>query len=123
MSASGVVAQQEIHNKIESLYTFLKEMCALRSASVKNASKYPWMLSLNDVDGSDFVAISYRDGDSASDETDPASILRVSKPDFEPCPNPPAGLAPWLVDGWDDYTRPLQLRGNVSGGGFLFDAA
>lgn len=91
-------------DKAEALFRYLEEFSKIRLKVTRNIKEY----------GSDNISdcidlqnlpldnewIEARFHDSSFNE---GPILRVAKPDLQPCPNPPREVVRWLANGWESY--------------------
>ena len=96
--------------KVIALYNFLREMSALGIKTPRNLDDH-WSLPLDKIPvDNEEISLCYRD--SSADIGD-EPILEITKPEYLPCPKPPASLDGWLHSGWDQYkqnVRPIKER-------------
>ena len=102
--------------KVIALYTYIKELCALKYRVVTDVEKQYWEYYLKDIpDDPENISIFYRD--RVEEETDDSTVLlTVRKPDFQRCPEPPAVLIKWLEPGWDRFTNIAKVKNTLSTG-------
>ena len=96
-------------DKVESLFTYLRELVALRSKSVHDIKDQVWLLDpLSLEDELPGVQVSYRDS-YADEPVSSEPLFSVAKPEFNACPNPPEQLKVWLKPGWDSYKNEVSV--------------
>jgi hypothetical protein len=103
--------QDESRDRAVRLFTYLRSVTELRSQRVRDLSRYPEVIWLNQIPEESECSTLWR----ATPGTDTDSWLRVRKPRVPPRPNPPHLLEPWLrVDDLDNSSLdfpPLIDRG------------
>lgn len=100
--------------RVLALYNYLGELSNLRSRKIVDIERHrdqtpsPYLFYLDELPRyQDYVDISWRDAFDGNDEegqgqADPSNyVLKVKKPNFQRCPEPPRTLHPWLAEGWD----------------------
>ena len=102
------LTQQE---RAVSLFEFIRELNKLKQKVVLNMNDYLLCRPLSTLpEDPDHIEVFHRD---RVEEEQPESgagnvLLRLRKPEFEPCPPPPSILEGWLVPGWDDWRTEAQ---------------
>jgi very-short-patch-repair endonuclease len=94
--------------KVIALYEYTKRLAELKYSVVSDINKQLFSLPIKAIpEYEHYTSVSFRDsaeadGDLAFDAA-PSPLLRVQKPDFQPCPKPAEFLLPRLKAGWDNY--------------------
>lgn len=105
--------------KAISLFEFIKELNKLKQKSVLNMTDYPWCRTLSQLPPDpDHVRVYYRDRveDELAETEESSVLLAVTKPVFEPCPEPEGDFAGWLLPGWDNFHNEAAVRSFVAAG-------
>ena len=123
MSDTGTVQGREAaltqQEKAISLFEFIKELNKLKQKAVLNMGDHPWCRTLSQLPRDpDHVRVGYRDRveEDGPETDDSAVLLAVRKPVFEPCPEPAADFADWLIPGWDNFRNDAAVRSFASRG-------
>jgi len=87
------------------LLEFVKQLSITRQKVVSNIAKQPSSVSVHDLaQYPEFVSLFSRtDGDGTA--RDGELLLRIVKPELEPCPIPPEVLLSWLKPGWESWKK------------------
>ena len=101
--------------KAKALFTYLRELSALRVKTIKNVTDYEKAIDIEELLKNEDIQVSFRDRDGEEgSETDPV-LVRFKKPEFEPCPKAPEVLLPFLKDGYQDYKKELKRKKQTAG--------
>ena len=105
--------QDEISNRVLSLFKYIQEINKLKQKTILNVNDYQkkiWCSELPDDPRN--VKLFYQDrtdDDYSPDDNEGSDILlSVHKEDFESCPTPPEILSEWLKNGWNDYNEEVD---------------
>jgi len=90
--------------KARALFQYLYEFSKLRQANVLNINNYQKKFLRELPDDPKNIEINFRDT-TADGDGNFGPILKITRPDFLECPQPPAVLDGWLWNGWRDYTK------------------
>jgi len=94
-----------------SLFEFIRELNKLKQKVVLNMHDYLLCRPLSTLpDDPEHIQVYFRDRvEEDAPEADQSDVLlRLRKPEFEPCPPPPPVLDSWLVPGWDSWLSEAQ---------------
>ena len=93
--------ENQTKQDILDLLEFVKQLSITRQKVVSNIAKQPGSVSVHDLaQYPELVSLFSRtDGDGTA--RDGELLLRIVKPELEPCPVPPEILLPWLRPGWE----------------------
>ncbi len=108
-----VQSLQEVeHNKVISLFKFIKELNALKQKAILNISAYPWARTISSLpDDPENIEIFYQDRTDIEEiaSTENITLLSVHKPEYERCPAPDAAFSDWLNPGWDLFRNEVSI--------------
>ena len=95
-----------------SLFEFIRELNKLKQRIVLNMNEYLMCRPLSGLpEDPEHIEVFHRDRVEEDAESDQSPVLlRLRKPELEPCPQPPANLEPWLLPGWDSFESPLLVQ-------------
>jgi len=97
--------EEQIKQDILAMLEFLKRLSIMRQKAINDVAKQPGIVWLHDLDQyPEFTKLFSRTDDDGT-EQDGQLLLRIVKPDLEPCPMPPEMLLPWLKPGWKNYKK------------------
>lgn len=104
----NTIANDEITNRVSSLFKYIQELNKLKQKTILNVKDYKWKLWCAELpDDYPHVKLNYQDrmaDDGLFDDNEWDNVLlTVHKEDFMPCPPPPQELRGWLQAGWNDY--------------------
>lgn len=106
-------------DKAEALFRYLEEFSKIRLKVTRNIKEYGSDSISDCIDlqtlplNNEWIDVRFRDS-----SFDDGPILQVSKPDLQPCPNPPHEIVQWLANGWESYASEVEFV-FPSGGGFI----
>lgn len=92
------------YEKVISLFEYTKKLVELKYNIVSNISKQLFFLPIKSLPVYEqYTEVSFRDfieehDNAISSETEP--LLRIQKPEFQPCPEPSDEIRLWLNDDW-----------------------
>lgn len=93
----GNAGSKERSEMAERTFRYLKSLCEEKQRTVLSLEKQKWALPLSSLSEGFGLAIPFEAEKNPYDRP----ILRIRRPESEPCPEPPDALAGWLKDGWD----------------------
>ncbi len=102
------LTQQE---RAVSLFEFIRELNKLKQKVVLDMHEYLLCRPLSGLpEDPEHIEVFYRDRveEDAPESGSGNVLLRLRKPEFEPCPPPPSILVSWLVPGWDSWLTEAQ---------------
>lgn len=106
----------DIKSKCIALYRFVLEFCKSKDKVILDEKDYDWILKISDIpNDNDNIMINYNDyitQDNESEDND--YIIKVHKPEFEKCPEPPNELVEWIYGDWDYYKNEVKVREKVT---------
>lgn len=100
--------------KAIALYTYLKELSALKQKTITDIAGHRRVLYLKDLLGDpENIKISYRDRTDSEDEDADPMLIAIRKPEFKRCPEPGKAFEQWLMPGWEDYRNKPEHRSEI----------
>ena len=97
--------------KAKALFTYLRELSALRIKTIKHVADYEETIALRELSAlGSFAEVSFRDRENEEESGGETVLFRFRKPEFEACPKPSEALLPCLKEGWNDYRRELKRK-------------
>ena len=105
--------------KIISLYKFISEFCKVKNKIITNDKSYLWTFSIDNIpEDEDNISLLYSDKNDSEDENEelydePNYLLKVHKPEFQKCPEPPLDLKRWLLDNWNYHKNDAKIREKI----------
>ncbi|MEG0835652.1 MAG: AAA domain-containing protein [Christensenellaceae bacterium] len=100
-------------DKAVGLFQYIKELYAIRSKVITHISDQLWVQYVNQIPtDEDNIIFNYLDRTTEEDaESEPATILKVTKPEFEICPEVPDILIDWMDGNWRSFkTEPKKIE-------------
>ncbi len=97
--------QQDMQERAYALFQYLKELAQLTQIKVLNVNKQLGKVQLSQLDDPACVKFYSRDTKEGADEDNTNKLFTFHKPEFTVCPKPDALLIPWLLIGWEDYSK------------------
>ena len=94
------------YEKVVSLFEYTKKLIELKYNIISDINKQLFLLPIKSIPVYEqYTEFSFRDtvesGDDAVGESEP--LLRIQKPDYQPCPEPGDALRLWLNDDWQSF--------------------
>lgn len=104
-------------DKIISLYKFISEFCKVRNKIITNDDNYIWNCKIENIPiDEENISVLYSDkinDDTEENNEESKYLLKVHKPDFQKCPEPPEKLKKWLLDDWHHYENDVRIREKI----------
>ncbi len=97
-----------IKNKIRQLYHFLKEANQLRFRPVRVLADQPKVVRLADIPNHPSMQL-FRPVRTENAHDVPDTLMCVKRPPLTRCPAPPMSVASWLLQNWDDPSKPVAV--------------
>ena len=90
---------QEAKNRIQKVFSYIRELTKLRTPPISQSSAYDWQLRYSALPNYPTIQTVSISDDSQDDFDD--VILRVKRPTETSCPHPPKELESWIENGWE----------------------
>ena len=109
----------DVNEKIISLYKFVSEFCKVKHKIVTNDKSYMWTFQISNIpDDPDNISVLYSDKNISDEESEelldePNYLLKVHKPEFQKCPEPPKELEKWLLNIWNYHRDEVKVREKI----------
>lgn len=109
----------DVNEKIISLYKFISEFCKVKHKIVTNDKDYLWTFQISNIPNDpDNISILYSDKNISDEENEELFdelnyLLKVHKPEFQKCPEPPESLKKWLLDNWNYHKNEVKVREKI----------
>lgn len=109
----------DVNEKIISLYKFISEFCKVKHKIVTNDKSYMWTFQISNIpEDPDNISVLYSDKNISDEENEelfdePNYLLKVHKPEFQKCPEPPENLKKWLLDNWNYHKNEARVREKI----------
>lgn len=103
----------ENKDKAISLFRYIMELYAQRYQVIADVKNQEWFKFLTDIPvDQDNIILNYVDRTDSDEESSSSQmvILKVRKPEFEPCPSMPKSLEKWMEDGWQRFYNAVLKR-------------
>ena len=103
----------ENKDKAISLFKYIMELYAYRYSVITDVKNQEWYKFITDIPQDDEnIAFNYVDRakEDEVDESPQVIILKVKKPEFEICPQPPETLENWLEYGWQRFDKKVDKK-------------
>lgn len=106
-------------DKLTRVFRYLEALNQHRNPAKRQVHEQPWNFRLRDLPEHSSVqlasakAASSRAKDAGKQDAEnsaPVFTLRVKRPRLTRAPEPPALIASWIEDGWDDPARPVTVE-------------
>ena len=92
------------------MFKYIKDLCSLGLKTVTDVKNQFWYCFLKDTpDDSKNITLHFRDRVEEESVTDDI-ILKVKKPDFQPCPEPERVFFFWLNPEWEKYSSTVSVK-------------
>lgn len=100
----------EVNQKVELLYKFIKELCALNQSIVMDVTKQIWNCPIKNIPVDEQnIELFYRD--RIEEEASSGDIiLEVRKPEHQDCPKPDEIFADWLAPKWYMFDSEAKIK-------------
>ena len=105
--------------KLTRVFRYLEALNQHRNPAKRQIQEQPWSLRLRDLPEHPSIqrgtakdsSAKTKNGDSQSSEEGGANyVLKVQRPRLSRAPEPPAEIAAWLEEGWDDPSNDLTVE-------------
>jgi len=123
----GIEAEQieTARGRLLQVFEFLRAFNQLRNPVKRQVKEQPWLLWLRDLPAHPSIHPIFEASDSDDNGLLPdgqeedelregtrgdGSVLKVQRPRLTPAPTPPPELQPWLLEGWDDPRKDVQIQ-------------
>ena len=105
----------KINDKIISLYKFIEEFCKVKNKIITNDENYIWNYKIDNIpEDEENISLEYSDKTDDDDSSDDLNyLLKVHKPEFQKCPEPPEELKKWLLDDWNYHKNDAKIRQQI----------
>lgn len=100
--------QQDMQERAHALFQYLKELAQLTQIKVLDVDKQRGKVQLSQLDDPTCIKFYSRDTKEEADEDRTNKLFTFHKPEFTFCPEPDALLLPWLLSGWEDYSKQVE---------------
>ncbi|MCF0151587.1 MAG: AAA family ATPase [Firmicutes bacterium] len=108
------MAELSTQEKAIALFSYLKELSALKQKTITDIEEHRRVLYLKDLLCDDEnISVCYRDRTETDDDDDDPVLVSVRKPEFKPCPEPDSSFREWLMPGWDDFRQKAEHRSEI----------
>lgn len=101
----------ENKEKAVSLFRYIRELYAQKYQIINDINKQEWYKYISEIpEDNENIVFNYMDRtvDDGEDAGGNATILQVSKPEFEKVPPLPVILKDWVQTGWDKFSTELH---------------
>ena len=111
----------EDFQKAINLFSFIKGLNEIKKETITNVEKQLWKYNIGNLPENDeYIQVFSRDRQSDDEVDSNMTILKVKKPEFDPCPKPDPMIEAWLTSDWSNFRKApshLQERGIVQSDG------
>lgn len=96
----------EESQKAINLFSFIKGLNEIKKETITDIDKQIWKLEINKLPKDDqYIQVFSRDRVSEDSVDSDMTILKIKKPEMEPCPKPDSILDGWLSNDYDDFNK------------------
>ncbi|MEG0022251.1 MAG: AAA domain-containing protein [Bacilli bacterium] len=105
----------KINDKMISLYKFIEEFCKVKNRIITNDENYIWNYKIDNIPEDDEnISLEYSDKTDDDDSNEDLNyLLKVHKPEFQKCPEPPHELKKWLFNDWNYHKNDAKIRQQI----------
>lgn len=96
--------EEQARRRLRSLFQFMNDWHQHQVDVPRDWRSHSFSMRLLDLPPHPYIEVGRVEG-----EQDSGYVLRVRRPDETPCPKPPQPLRDWLLPGWRDPTRNVEV--------------
>lgn len=102
----------EDFQKAINLFSFIKGLNEIKKETITNVEKQLWKYNIGNLpENEEYIQVFSRDRQSDDEVDSNMTILKVKKPEFDPCPKPDPMLEAWLNSDWSNFRKaPSHLQ-------------
>lgn len=111
-------ADADLISRARQLFTFLREFASQRLPRQRTLDQQLWRMSLDSLPSHSSIAVGEvtlsSEASEVGDGASESPLLRVTRPKLTRAPHPPESLRDYLLDGWEDPSRGIEVRAAVN---------
>jgi len=101
--------------KLISLFKYIQELYKQKTTVVSDVKKQPWTLFVSDIPQNPNIELNFADkvDDEVSEEIGQLVILNIKNTEYQPIPQPPQSIIPFLQPGYDKFKNEVTVLESI----------